>query len=208
MAKPAATRRQEYAEQTRNALIEAATQRMVEQGYEATSIAQIAADVRVSKGAVYHHFPDKRSLFKAVFSEVTSRSVATVAESMDHMRNSPPDDDDVVGMAIDAALTTALKDREYSVLRQQAAAILSLDERKQIKADSTIPLVIQLHAELHDDAATLQVDLEVATSLILAILGAASEDIAASDDPEKRYAQFRPALIAMAKALVPKADVA
>jgi hypothetical protein len=125
---------------------------------------------------------------------------------MDHMRNSPPDD--VVGMAIDAALTTALKDREYSVLRQQAAAILSLDERKQIKADSIIPLVIQLHAELHDDAATLQVDLEVATSLILAILGAASEDIAASDDPEKRYAQFRPALIAMAKALVPKADVA
>ena len=194
MAKPAATRRQEYAEQTRNALIEAATQRMVEQGYEATSIAQIAADVRVSKGAVYHHFPDKRSLFKAVFSEATSRSVATVAESMDHMRNSPPDD--VVGMAIDAALTTALKDREYSVLRQQAAA------------DSIIPLVIQLHAELHDDAATLQVDLEVATSLILAILGAASEDIAASDDPEKRYAQFRPALIAMAKALVPKADVA
>ena len=205
MVKPAATRRQEYAEQTRNALIEAATQRMVEQGYEATSIAQIAADVRVSKGAVYHHFPDKRSLFKAVFSEVTSRSVATVAESMDHMRNSPPDD--VVGMAIDAALTTALKDREYSVLRQQAAAILSLDERKQIKADSIIPLVIQLHAELHDDAATLQVDLE-ATSLILAILGAASEDIAASDDPEKRYAQFRPALIAMAKALVPRADVA
>ena len=203
MAKPAATRRQEYAEQTRNALIEAATQRMVEQGYEATSIAQIAADVRVSKGAVYHHFPDKRSLFKAVFSEATSRSVATVAESM---RNSPPDD--VVGMAIDAALTTALKDREYSVLRQQAAAILSLDERKQIKADSIIPLVIQLHAELHDDAATLQVDLEVATSLILAILGAASEDIAASNDPEKRYAQFRPALIAMAKALVPKADVA
>jgi len=98
MAKPAATRRQEYAEQTRNALIEAATQRMVEQGYEATSIAQIAADVRVSKGAVYHHFPDKRSLFKAVFSEATSRSVATVAESMDHMRNSPPDD--VVGRAI------------------------------------------------------------------------------------------------------------
>ena len=130
---------------------------------------EIAADVRVSKGAVYHHFPDKRSLFKAVFSEATSRSVATVAESMDHMRNSPPDD--VVGMAIDAALTTALKDREYSVLRQQAAAILSLDERKQIKADSIIPLVIQLHAELHDDAATLQVDLEVATSLILAILG-------------------------------------
>lgn len=207
MAKPAATRRQEYAEQTRNALIEAATQRMVEQGYEATSIAQIAADVRVSKGAVYHHFPDKRSLFKAVFSEATSRSVATVAESMDHMRNSPPDDV-VVGMAIDAALTTALKDREYSVLRQQAAAILSLEERKQIKADSIIPLVIQLHAELHDDAATLQVDLDVATSLILAILGAASEDIAASDDPEKRYAQFRPALIAMAKALVPKADVA
>ena len=206
MAKPAATRRQEYAEQTRNALIEAATQRMVEQGYEATSIAQIAADVRVSKGAVYHHFPDKRSLFKAVFSEATSRSVATVAESMEHMRNSPPDD--VVGMAIDAALTTALKDREYSVLRQQAAAILSLDERKQIKANSIIPLVIQLHAELHDDAATLQVDLAVATPLILAILGAASEDIAASDDPEKRYAQFRPALIAMAKALVPKADVA
>ena len=62
------SRRTEYAEQTRAALVTAAAEAFAEHGFTATSITQIAAAVRVTKGAVYHHFSDKRSLFEAVIN--------------------------------------------------------------------------------------------------------------------------------------------
>lgn len=40
-----------------------------EQGYERTSVDQIAARAGVSKATVYHHFHDKKALFVASFSE-------------------------------------------------------------------------------------------------------------------------------------------
>jgi AcrR family transcriptional regulator len=61
------TRREEYAEQTRAALLDAAAEAFARDGFTAASITQIAASARVTKGAVYHHFADKHSLFEAVF---------------------------------------------------------------------------------------------------------------------------------------------
>lgn len=63
------SRRLEYAEQTRAALIAAAAEAFAKHGFTATSITQIAAAARVTKGAVYHHFPDKQSLFEAVMNQ-------------------------------------------------------------------------------------------------------------------------------------------
>jgi AcrR family transcriptional regulator len=56
-------------EQTRAALLTAAAQAFAEQGFTATSITQIAAAARVTKGAVYHHFSHKHILFEAVMHE-------------------------------------------------------------------------------------------------------------------------------------------
>lgn len=61
------SRRAEYAEQTRAAILDAAAEAFAEHGFTATSITQIATAARVTKGAVYHHFPDKQALFEAVF---------------------------------------------------------------------------------------------------------------------------------------------
>jgi AcrR family transcriptional regulator len=63
------TRRAEYAEQTRAALLRAAAAAFAEDGFTSTSITQIAASARVTKGAVYHHFSDKHALFEAVLNQ-------------------------------------------------------------------------------------------------------------------------------------------
>jgi AcrR family transcriptional regulator len=72
------TRRAEYAEQTRTALLDAAAEAFAHDGFTATSITQIASSARVTKGAVYHHFPDKHGLFAAVldqYNEATQQQV-------------------------------------------------------------------------------------------------------------------------------------
>jgi AcrR family transcriptional regulator len=62
-------------ETTRQALLEAARSRFGAQGYGATSTEDIVAAAGVTKGALYHHFSDKESLFRAVF-ELVEREVA------------------------------------------------------------------------------------------------------------------------------------
>ncbi len=50
----------------RAAIIAAATEAFLAQGYEAASMDAIAAHAGVSKRTVYNHFPSKRDLFRAV----------------------------------------------------------------------------------------------------------------------------------------------
>ncbi len=57
-------------ERTRAALIEAATGLLLEKGYAGTTLALLADEVRMTKGAIYHHFADKEALLRAVLDHV------------------------------------------------------------------------------------------------------------------------------------------
>jgi AcrR family transcriptional regulator len=57
------------AEETRGRILEAAVRRFAVAGYEAASVDEICAEAGVSKGAFYHHFPSKQSLFLALMQE-------------------------------------------------------------------------------------------------------------------------------------------
>jgi AcrR family transcriptional regulator len=62
--------RKQLADHTRTALIEAAKQLFGEYGYADTSIDEVVAAARVTKGAMYHHFENKRDLFREVVAAV------------------------------------------------------------------------------------------------------------------------------------------
>ena len=76
------SRRDEYSDATRAALVASAQRLFAERGYAATALDEVAADARVTKGALYHHFTGKRALFEAVFDafeQDTVRRVTTAA---------------------------------------------------------------------------------------------------------------------------------
>lgn len=60
----------ERTQATRSALIAAAREQFAARGYHATPAEEIARLAGVTSGAIYHHFGDKRGLFRAVFEEV------------------------------------------------------------------------------------------------------------------------------------------
>ena len=73
----------ERAESTRNALVVAARRLFVERGYHGTSTEEIVALAGVgTRGALYHHFADKRALFVAVFEAVEQDLVAAAGASL------------------------------------------------------------------------------------------------------------------------------
>jgi AcrR family transcriptional regulator len=64
---------------TRAALIAAGRRLFGERGFAGVAIEEIAAEAGVTRGALYHHFEDKRALFREVFEDVERSLVPTMA---------------------------------------------------------------------------------------------------------------------------------
>jgi AcrR family transcriptional regulator len=131
--------RQEQSEQTRQRVLDAASQLFVQRGYEGTSIAAIAAAADVSEETVYARFRNKRTLLGELFPR---------AVRGDDPRPIPE-------QKRPQALAALTDQREQ--LRQFAADIVPRLERAAplltVVADAarSEPELAELHARLHAD---------------------------------------------------------
>jgi AcrR family transcriptional regulator len=72
-------RKAEQSEATRGALIGAARELFAERGYGGVATEEIVRSAGVTRGALYHHFRDKRDLFQAVFEQVEGELTQDIA---------------------------------------------------------------------------------------------------------------------------------
>ena len=77
-------KRVERGQDTRLRMVSVATRLFGQLGYEATSVEAVLHDSGVSRGALYHHFSSKESLFEAVLEAIEAEiAAATIAASRD-----------------------------------------------------------------------------------------------------------------------------
>lgn len=73
-----ANRREESALATRQLLIDEAANLFSGQGYANTSLSKIAANVGATKGALYHHFSNKKELYAICYEQQAARVAAVI----------------------------------------------------------------------------------------------------------------------------------
>ena len=75
------SRQEQRSAQTRAVLLRAARRLFATRGYASTPTEEVVRRARVTRGALYHHFRDKRDLFLAVLDSEQKRLAAQAAEA-------------------------------------------------------------------------------------------------------------------------------
>ena len=169
----------ERAEATRNALVAAARQLFVVRGYHDTSTEEIVALAAVgTRGALYHHFADKRSLFVAVFEAVEEDLVAAAGANL--VEASPLDllREGLLGF-LDASLTPEVQ----RILLIDGPAVLGWQEWRTIEARYGLGGIQAMLELAVVDGSLPEQPLEVLAHLLLATADEAALFIANAEDP-------------------------
>ncbi len=122
-AAPSPTLRSQHVEATRRAVLAAARASFGSKGYAQTSVDEIAAAARVTKGAVYHHFAGKEALFRDVWAEVEAEATTRAAGAADP--DAPPIDQMVA--VVNAYLDVALDEEVRRITLIDGPAVLGLE---------------------------------------------------------------------------------
>lgn len=75
-----AERRQLEIETLRNKILTAASEIMVDEGYEKLSIRKIASKIDYSPGIIYHYFKDKSEIVSSILEEAYENILKTIGE--------------------------------------------------------------------------------------------------------------------------------
>ena len=177
--RPASAAVADRAESTRNALVAAARRLFVERGYHATSTEQIVALAGVgTRGALYHHFADKRALFVAVFEAVEQDLVAAAGAAI---QEAPPLEmlrNGLIGF-LDASLTPEVQ----RILLIDGPAVLGWQEWRTIEARYGLGGIRGMLELAVADGSLPRQPVEVLAHLLLATAAEAALFIANADDP-------------------------
>lgn len=131
------SRREEYAESTRLALLASGRAAFAREGYQAAGIEAISRAARVTRGAFYHHFEDKRALFDAVVVSMQAEAAATIEKSARAQR----DIWDRLNVGIDAYLEACLDPAYARIVVQEAPVVLGSARYREIEENYPMALL-------------------------------------------------------------------
>lgn len=175
------SRRQQYSASTKQALVDVAEGLFAEHGYAATSLDQVVAGARVTKGALYHHFSGKQALFDAVFARVEGTAGAAVQAALDHER----DPWDKADAGLRAFLRVVQRPDYRRIVIQDGPSVLGYERFREQEERSTFATVAQIvRAVLSGDGRDLDEEMLLTfTRIFFGALSSAGESVARSDDP-------------------------
>jgi AcrR family transcriptional regulator len=175
------SRRDEYTEATRQALLAAGRDIFAREGYQAAGIEAISRAARVTRGAFYHHFEDKKALFDAVV-------VAMQAEAAAKIRDGGRDQRKLwerFSAGIDTYLDVCLEPAYARIVVQDAPAVLGNARFHEI--EETYPgalLTASLNALKRDGELAFE-DIDLLSRMVDAMICKLALMLPEADDPKK-----------------------
>ena len=155
---------------TRDKILQAALEVFAEKGYHRALVDDIVRASRTSKGAVYHHFPNKEALFLALVDEFAGRLAEAVTAAIGRAHGALGK----VEAALTAGLETFAQNRDLArILLLESVSLGPAYQSKRLEVHQRFASLIRAHLDEAVAEGSIPVlDTHVAT---LAWLGALHE---------------------------------
>jgi TetR/AcrR family fatty acid metabolism transcriptional regulator len=155
---------------TRDRILQAALQVFAEKGYHRTAVDDVVRVSGTSKGAVYHHFPNKEALFLALVDELSARLATALTTAIDSAHGALGK----VEAALRAGLQTFARHRELArILLLESVSLGKAYEAKRAEVHGRFAALIQAYLDQAvAERSIAPLDTRIAT---LAWLGAVNE---------------------------------
>ena len=174
------SRREEYSQATRQALVLAGRTAFAVEGYQAAGIEAISRAARVTRGAFYHHFADKKALFDAVVVSMQVEAARTVAESARKRERVW----DRLSAGIDAYLDVCLEPDYGRIVIQEAPGVLGSQRYRKIEEDYPVALLTATLDALKRRGEIDFEDVDLLSRLIDAMICKVALMLPEADDPK------------------------
>jgi AcrR family transcriptional regulator len=178
---PPKSRREEYTEATRQALLAAGREAFAKSGYQAAGMEAISRDARVTRGAFYHHFEDKRALFDAVVVSMQAEAAARIEAAARTQRKTW----DRLTTGIEAYLDACEEPAYARIVIQEAPAVLGEARYREIEETYPTALLLATLRALKRDGELDFEDTDLLGRLLDAMICKVGVLLPQSDDPKK-----------------------
>jgi len=174
--------REEHAEETRKAIIKAARHMFASKGYDVSSVDEIAMAAKVTSGALYHHFRNKRDIMRAVFEvmdvELADRVRAAAAGAKDAISH--------FQRSVHALLDLCQEQEIRSIVYQQAPRVLGWDEYRIADESIGIAGLVEELSNLRKEGKIGDYNNKLLASMFLALMNEAGFQMAANQKKSLR----------------------
>ncbi|MBW6422498.1 TetR/AcrR family transcriptional regulator [Rhizobium sp. XQZ8] len=171
--------RSEMIAETRAKLLAAGRKAFGNVGYAEASMDDFTAEAGLTRGALYHHFGDKKGLFAAVVSEIdaemTQRLCEISAKAQTRWEGFVEENVGYVRMALEPEI--------QRIMFRDGPAVLG-DPSQWPNANGCIAAVARSLDSLKEDGAIVAIDSEACARFVNAASSGAAQWIANSDNPE------------------------
>jgi AcrR family transcriptional regulator len=190
----ARSRNVERSEATRVKLVRAARHLFARRGYAAVGTEQIVRRARVTRGALYHHFRDKRDLFRAVHEQIEAELARKIGEQIAEVGDDPVE---VLHQGVRTFLDACTDPAIARIALVDAPSVLGWEEWRATEERYGLGLVtFGLRAAM--DAGALRVQpVKPLAHLLLGAMEEAGMVIANASDPQAARHEVEPALLGL-----------
>jgi AcrR family transcriptional regulator len=189
--------RAERGEATRAALMEAARELFSERGYSAVGTNEIVQRAGTTRGAMYHHFPDKRELFRAVYEDTERMLVEGLAAKVATIED--PWEALVAGMRSFFDISSDPKLMQLGLI--DGPAVLGWEAWREIGNRYGLGVTTAALQRAMDAGMLRPADVTLLAHMLLAALGEAAMLMANADDPQAERERVEATLMAMLEGL-------
>jgi AcrR family transcriptional regulator len=189
--------RAQQAAVTRSELMRTARELFAERGYAGVGTEEIVARAGVTRGALYHHFEDKKDLFRAVHEELERDLVASIGEQIADI----DDPWELLVRGMRAFLNACTDPALIRIALVDAPVVLGWEEWREVDARYGLGLVSSGLQNAMDRGAFRRLDVRPLAHLLLGSMTEAAMMIAYARDHEAARREVEGPLLALLEGL-------